>query len=66
MDARLDAMTQQNVDDLAPRVHQPRAAVLSQIMPWGLSREYRGTREHANAQGPVHHLYLYVTSDFHT
>jgi hypothetical protein len=28
MDARLDAVTRQKVDDLATRFHQPRAAVL--------------------------------------
>jgi hypothetical protein len=42
MDARLDQTTRQKVDDLARRFHQPRAVVLSQIMPWGLSRKPTG------------------------
>jgi hypothetical protein len=32
MDARLDPATRQNVDELAQRFHQPRAAVLWYIM----------------------------------
>jgi hypothetical protein len=32
LDARLDATTRQQVDDLARRFHQPRAAVLHQVM----------------------------------
>jgi hypothetical protein len=38
LNARLDAMTRQKVDGLARHFRQPRAAVLSYIMQWGLSR----------------------------
>lgn len=65
MDARLDAMTRAKVDDLAKRLHQPRAAVLSYIMEWGLSRVPIGKIEHGDAQGPVRHLSLYVDTALH-
>jgi hypothetical protein len=63
MDARLDATTRQKVDDPAQHFHQPRAAVLCQIMEWDLSREQTGPLDQGDAQGPVRHLYFYVPSD---
>jgi predicted DNA-binding protein len=63
MDARLDAATRQKVDDLAKYFHEPRAAVLCQIMQWGLRRGE--TLDQGESQGPVRHLYLYVASDLH-
>jgi predicted transcriptional regulator len=65
MDARLDATTRQKVDDLAKRFHQSRAAVLSQIMQWGLSREQTGPLDQGDAQGPVRHLYLFVETELY-
>jgi predicted transcriptional regulator len=65
LDARLDATTRQTVDDLARHFRQPRAAVLSHIMRWGLSREPGGTLDQGTSQGPVRHLYLYVDSDLY-
>jgi predicted transcriptional regulator len=65
LDARLDAMTRQKVDDLARHFRQPRAAVLSHIMRWGLSREPGGALDQGASQGPVRHLYLYVDSDLY-
>jgi hypothetical protein len=53
------------VDDLATRFHQPRAAVLSYIMHWGLSRGQTSPLDQGDAQGPVCHLYLYVESALH-
>ena len=64
-DARLDAATRQNVDDLATRVDRPRAAVLCQIMAWGLSCAQPAHLDQDEPPGPVHHLYLYVPSDLH-
>jgi predicted DNA-binding protein len=65
MDARLDAMTRQNVDDLATRFDRPRAAVLCQIIEWGLSRVQPAHLDQDESPGPVRHLYLYVASDLH-
>jgi predicted transcriptional regulator len=65
LDARLDAMTRQKVDDLAGHFHQPRAAVLSHIMQWGLDRGAMDARDQGHAQGPVCHLYLYVHADLY-
>jgi hypothetical protein len=65
MDARLDATTRQKVDDFAARFHQPRGAVLCQIMRWGLSHGQRGAIHQGDAQGPVRHLYLYVEAKLH-
>ena len=62
MGARLDAETQQTVDDLARRSHTPRAAVLCHIMHWGLSRTLLEAIDQGEAQGPVRHLYLSVAS----
>jgi hypothetical protein len=65
MDARLDATTRQKVDNLARHFRQPRAAVLCQIMEWGLSWEQTGPTEQGKSPGQVHHLSLYVASDLH-
>jgi hypothetical protein len=65
MDARLDLATRQKVDNLAQHFHQPRAAVLSYIMRWGLGREQIGPPDQGDAQGPVRHLYLYVEAALH-
>jgi hypothetical protein len=63
MDARLDAMTRAKVGEFATRFHQSRAAVLCQIMAWGLSREHTEAVDQGASQGPVRHLHLYVSSD---
>jgi hypothetical protein len=63
MDARLDAATRQNVDDLAKYFHEPRAAVLCQIMEWGLRRGE--ILDQGKSSGPVRHLSLYVASELH-
>jgi hypothetical protein len=65
MDARLDQTTRQKVDDLARRFHQPRAAVVCNIMQWGLSREPPGPLTHGASPGQVRHLYLYVPSELY-
>jgi hypothetical protein len=65
LDARLDAATRQKVNDLARHFRQPRAAVVSHIMRWGLSREPGGALDQGASQGPVRHLYLYVDSDLY-
>jgi predicted DNA-binding protein len=62
-DARLDAATRQKVDNLATRFHRPRAAVLCQIMEWGLRRGE--TLDQGESPGPVRHFYLYVPSELH-
>jgi predicted DNA-binding protein len=64
-DARLDAATRQKVEDLATRVDRPRAAVLCQIMEWGLSRAQPAHLDQGESPGPVRHLYLYVPSELH-
>jgi hypothetical protein len=65
MDARLDATTRQNVDDLAKHFHYPRAAILCHIMQWGLNCEQTRPLDQGDAQGAVHHLYLYVESELY-
>ena len=64
-DARLDAATRQKVDDLAIRFDRPRAAVLCQIMAWGLSHAQPAHLDQGESPGPVRHLSLYVASDLH-
>jgi hypothetical protein len=63
MDARLDQTTRQKVDELTARFHWSRAAVLCQIMQWGLSREQTEPVDQGASQGTVRHLHLYVSSD---
>jgi hypothetical protein len=65
LDARLDATTRQKVDDLARHFHQPRAAVLSYIMQWGLSCGQTEPLDRNDSPGPVRHLYFYVASDLY-
>jgi predicted transcriptional regulator len=65
MDARLDAATRQKVDDLAQHFHRPRAAVLCQIMRWGLSREQPIPLDQAKSPARMRHLSLYVPSKLH-
>jgi predicted DNA-binding protein len=65
MDARLDAMTRDKVDNLATYFRRPRAAVLRHIMHWGLSHGQTGTLDQGESQGPVRHLSLYVESKLH-
>jgi hypothetical protein len=63
MDARLDAMTRQKLDDLVQHFHRPRAAVLCHIMQWGLSLGQIGPLDQDKSQGLVRHLSLYVPSE---
>jgi hypothetical protein len=53
------------IDDLAKHFHRPRAAVLSYIMQWGLSRGQTGPIDQGKSQGSVRHLYCYVKSALH-
>jgi hypothetical protein len=39
--------------------------VLSSIMAWGLSQGQTSPLDQGHAQGPVRHLYCYVTADLH-
>jgi predicted DNA-binding protein len=64
-DARLDATTRQKVDDLAQHFHRPRAAVLRQIMQWGLGRGQTGPLDQGESPGPWRHLYVYVPCELH-
>jgi hypothetical protein len=63
IDARLDATTREKVDDLAKHFYRPRAAVLCQIMHWGLSHQQTEPLNQREVQGPMLHLHLYVPSD---
>jgi hypothetical protein len=65
IDARLDAMTRAKVDDLATHFHQPRAAVLSYIMHWGLSHGKTEPVDQGTSHGPVRHLHVYVDAAIH-
>jgi hypothetical protein len=65
LDARLDVATRQKVDDLARHFHHPRAAVLSHIMHWGLSRGQTGPHSRDDPQGAARHLSCTVASALH-
>jgi len=65
LDARLDATTRQKVDDLARHFHQPRGAVLRQVMRWGLSRGPTGPLDRDDTHGSVCHLACSIASALH-
>lgn len=65
LDARLDAVTRQKVDELATRFRQPRAAVLHQVMRWGLACGGEYTVEGGDARGPIRHLFMTVDRELH-
>jgi len=65
MDARLDTMTRAKLEDLANQFHRSRAAVLRQVMHWGLSCESSGQIDRDDIQGPVQHLFFIVNSQLH-
>jgi hypothetical protein len=65
MDARLDARTRAKLEEIATPFHQSRAAVLQQVMSWGLSREPSGHVNSDDAQGLVRHLFFVVESELH-
>jgi predicted transcriptional regulator len=65
MDARLDTMTRARLDDLATQFHRSRAAVLRQVMHWGLSRESLGLVDKDDSQGPIPHFFFVVESELH-
>jgi hypothetical protein len=62
MNARSDATTRANLDDLAKRFHQSRAAVVCHIMKWRLNRVQTGPLDRGDTQGAVRHLSLDVDS----
>jgi predicted DNA-binding protein len=63
--ARLDATTRPKVDALAAHFHRPRAAVLSHIIHWALSRGQTASLDPDASHGLVRHLSLYVASELH-
>jgi hypothetical protein len=65
MDARLDSMTREKVDDLATHFRKSRARILCHIMHWGLSRAQTETLDGGEPEGPVRHLYLFVDTALH-
>jgi hypothetical protein len=65
MDARLDTMTRAKLEDLATQFHRSHAAVLRQVMCWGLSCMPSGQVSRDHIQGPVRHLFFVVESELH-
>jgi hypothetical protein len=65
MDARLDRRTRATREELATEFHRSRAAMLRQVMRWGLSREPSGHVNRDDTQGPVRYLFFIVESELH-
>jgi hypothetical protein len=65
MDARLDPMRRATLEDLVTHFHRSRAAVLREVMRWGLDREETGPFDQREAQGPIQHLFLSVDVEIH-
>jgi predicted DNA-binding protein len=65
MDARLDTMTRAKLEELATTFHRSRAAVLREVMRWGLGRGPVGKPERDDPQGPFHPLFFEVKAALH-
>ena len=64
MDAPLDTRTRATLEDLATQFSQSRAAVLRQVMRWGLRRKPIGVIDDT-APSPVHHVFFIVDTALH-
>jgi predicted transcriptional regulator len=64
MDAALDQKTRAKLEDLATAFHRSRAAVLRQVMRWGLGREPAGPIDDTDPS-PVQHLFSLVDAALH-
>jgi hypothetical protein len=64
MDAALDKKTRAKLEDLTTVLHRSRAAVLRQVMRWGLGREPAGPIDDTNPS-PVQHLFFMVDAALH-
>lgn len=60
MDARLDIVTRAKLEELAAQFHRSRAAVLRQVICWGLNRKPSGHLGRDDTQGPVQRLFFLV------
>jgi predicted transcriptional regulator len=65
MDARLDPATRAKLESLSASFHRSRAAVLREVMQWGLSRGPLGQIDRNDTQGPVQHLFFFVEPELH-
>jgi predicted DNA-binding protein len=65
MDARLDAMMRAKLEDLAAAFHRSRAAVLREVMQWGLGRGPVRKPQRDDTHGPFRSLFFEVKADLH-
>lgn len=65
LDARLDAETRATLEELAAHFHRSRAAVVCQVLRWGLGHEQSGKVDRGEAQGPVQHLFVTLDIELH-
>lgn len=63
-DAALGKKTQAKIEDLAAAFHRSRAAVLRQVMRWGLGREPAGLIDDTDPS-PVQYLFFMVNAALH-
>jgi hypothetical protein len=63
MDAPLDPMAPAKLEDLTTAFHQSRAAVLREVMRWGLGRGPVGKPERDDIQGPFQSLFCEVKAE---
>jgi predicted transcriptional regulator len=65
MDARLDSMTRAKLEELATRFRRSRAAVLREVMQWGLRRGPVARSERDDPHGPFQSLFFEVEAELH-
>jgi hypothetical protein len=65
IDAGLDTQTRAKLERLVIAFHRSRAAVLRQVMHWGLERRTAGPIDEGEAQGPSCGPFLTVESELH-
>jgi hypothetical protein len=64
-DPRLDTMTRRKLEGLAATFQRSHAAVLRQVMRWGLSRGQPDQVPGDDPPDPVQHLFVLVDVDLH-
>jgi predicted transcriptional regulator len=65
MDAGLDTQTRAKLEGLATAFHRSRAAVLRQVIRWGLERKMAGPVDGGKAPGPSRGPFLLIDSALH-
>lgn len=65
LDAQRDPVTHAALEDLAGAFRRSRAAVLREVIRWGLSRGKTGTLHQGDATGPIRRVFITIGPELH-